>query len=213
MNEKISISPVIEALETCFDRLNERFYNGELERTVITLSEGAKMRAYGWFVCAEVWHKDENKACELNISSDYLKRDFMDIMRTLAHEMVHCYNYMQGIQDCARGGSRHNKAFRDCAESHGMVWHKPETDDEKAYYKKYGYSDVRFSDEVTEEIEEMLSFAKEPLNLYRDETVKGTKKKSKTVFKYVCPCCGNSCRATKEIAIMCLDCDERMDIE
>lgn len=28
--------------------------------------------------------------------------------------------------------------------------------------------------------------------------------------KYICPCCGNSVRATKAVNIMCMDCNEQM---
>ena len=35
-----------------------------------------------------------------------------------------------------------------------------------------------------------------------------TKPKSST-RKYICPCCGNSFRATKDINVMCLDCNEQ----
>ena len=27
--------------------------------------------------------------------------------------------------------------------------------------------------------------------------------------KYICPCCGNSFRATKDINVMCMDCNEQ----
>ena len=59
---------------------------------------------------------------------------------------------------------------------------------------------------------EALSGLKEALTLYRDRAGKEKKVKSKksNVIKYMCPCCGNSVRATKEVAILCVDCEERM---
>lgn len=208
----LTVTPIITALEKSFDWINNRFYDGELSRPVITLCEGAKIRAYGWFVCKEVWHDGEKSACELNISSDYLKRDFGDIVNTLCHEMVHCSNYLEGIQDCARAGQRHNKKFAEMAEKHGMKWVKPETDIDKAYYQKYGYSKVELKEEVKEEVFTALEFLKDTLTLYRDVTEKNTKKKSSNVIKYICPVCGCSCRATKELNLVCADCDEPMII-
>lgn len=38
-----------------------------------------------------------------------------------------------------------------------------------------------------------------------------TRKPSST-RKYICPCCGNSFRATKEINVMCMDCNEQFVI-
>ena len=212
----ITITKLITALEDSFDYLNTRFYDGELSRPVITIAEGAKVRAYGWFVCKEVWHEGEKSACELNISSDYLNRNFGDIVNTLMHEMVHCSNYANGVQDCARAGQRHNKKFAEEAEKRGMVWIKPEENDEKGqdYYKKYGYANVKIKEELKDEILNALNFLKDALTIYRDKTEKNTRKKAvSNVIKYICPCCNASCRATKEINIICADCEEAMIAE
>ena len=37
-----------------------------------------------------------------------------------------------------------------------------------------------------------------------------TGKKSSSTRKYVCPLCGMSVRATKEVRVMCMDCEEQM---
>ena len=31
--------------------------------------------------------------------------------------------------------------------------------------------------------------------------------------EYICPCCGNSVRATKAVNVACMDCDEEMTCE
>lgn len=215
MEKKLTVAPIIIALEKSFDILNEKLYNGKLKRPVITLCEGAKVRAMGWFTVGEVWHDLEGgSACELNIASDYLKRSFEDIVKTLAHEMVHACNYAEGVQDCARSGSRHNKKFKECAEAHGMHWIKPHEDDllMQEYYKKYGYSDVDLNDDLKEGIYQELQFLKEALTMYRDKAEKGEKKKSSNVIKYICPVCGASCRATKELHLICGECNMPMEI-
>lgn len=38
----------------------------------------------------------------------------------------------------------------------------------------------------------------------------GTAPRTSSTRKYVCPCCGNSVRATKAINIACLDCNRQM---
>ena len=219
---KLSISPVITALEESFDYLNNRFYDGVLPRPVIVMTEG-KQRAMGWFTvgskanpdAGKVWHgtDGESHANELNVASDYLNRGFEHVVETLAHEMVHCFNDANGIQDCARSGSRHNKKFKEAAEAHGMVWNAPTDDpDSQADYKRVGYARVSLREDVKDEVYEALSGLKEALTLYRDrrgKEKKATSKKS-NVIKYMCPCCGNSVRATKEVAILCADCEERM---
>lgn len=214
--KKLSISPIITALEYSFDYLNDRFYDGKLKRPVITMSEGHKARARGWFTCSEVWHtKDGNDhAYELNIASDYLDRSFEEVATTLAHEMIHCYNMMEGIQDCARSGSRHNKKFKEAAEAHGMFWVEPSDESSWADYKRVGYARVVFKEEVKSEVLEAMKSLEEALTMYRDrrqtkDRVKNTGDR-KPVIKYMCPCCGNSVRATKEVRIGCIDCGQPM---
>lgn len=220
---KMSISPIIDALEVSFDWLNNHFYEGKLARPVITMSEG-KDRYRGWFYggtkenpdAGKIWHTNDKtqSANELNVCSDSLNRSFEEIVDTLCHEMVHCYNDMMHVQDCARSGSRHNKKFKEAAEAHGMKWNPPVEGDEasQADYKKVGYSRVSLKDEVKEEVYEALGGLRKALTIYRDTTTTGKKKSSKksNVIKYMCPCCGNSVRATKEVYIMCGDCKEAM---
>ena len=214
---KPSISPIIVALENAYDYLNDRFYDNALPRPVITLSEGAKARAMGWFSPYKPWHMEGSTdgIYELNIASDYLDRGFEEVVDTLCHEMVHCYDEENGIKDCARSGSRHNKRFKESAEKHGMHWNPP-TDDEasKADYKRVGYARVSLNDDVKDEVYEALKPLKEALVLYRDKRKakeKVVKSGRQNVIKYMCPCCGNSVRATKEVKIMCMDCDQPME--
>lgn len=221
---KMSISPIISALEDAFDWLNNRFYEGTLPRPVITMSEG-KDKYRGWFWAGtqknpdggKIWHtKDGSQSAnELNVCSDSLNRSFEEIVDTLCHEMVHCYNDSIHVQDCARSGSRHNKKFKEAAEAHGMKWNPPIEGDEasQADYRRVGYSRVSLKDDVKDEVYEALSDLRDALVIYRDVTskVKGKRvSKKQSVIKYMCPCCGNSCRATKEIRITCTDCEAEM---
>lgn len=214
-NNKLSLSPVLTALEMAFDYLNKRFYDGELQRPVIVMAEGAKARAMGWFTCYKPWHLRDTEitACELMVATDYLDRGFEHVVETLAHEMVHCYNYQHDIKDCARSGFRHNKKFKEAAEQHGMIWNPPSDDDSKADYKRVGYARVSLKEDVKDEVYKELSSLKDALVLYRDKRQKKDKtvKSGKNVIKYMCPCCGNSVRATKEVMIMCMECEERME--
>jgi len=222
--EKLSISPIISALEEAFDWINKRFYEGALPSPVITMSEG-KGRYRGWFWAGtkdnpdagKIWHTKDgsHNANELNVCSDSLDRSFEEIVDTLCHEMVHCYNNMEHVQDCARAGFRHNRKFKEAAEAHGMKWNPPVEGDEasQADYKRVGFSRVSLKDEVKDEVYEALNGLKKALVIYRDTTCKGKKTPSKksNVIKYMCPCCGNSVRATKVVKIMCMDCDQPME--
>ena len=120
--DQLSIVGLVKALEKSFDHCNAAYFGGLVDRPVITIAQGAKARAYGWVSVKPVWHEieGEKQAHELNISSEYLKREFSEIVTTLMHEIVHLENIRNGVQDVARGGSRHNKKFSDCADAHGM---------------------------------------------------------------------------------------------
>lgn len=198
---RISIRPVVAAFEHAFDLLNERFYNGLCPVPCITVNEGTTMHAYGWATVAEVWHEGENSACELNISGDYLNRPFADVVTTLMHEMVHLENNRLGVKDTTRRGIRHNKKFAEEAEKHGLVHIKGED------FDKVGFARVYIKEEFKEEILTMLADLEKALTIYRDAPVKDEKKKNKSVvYKYMCPCCGDSVRATKMVSIMCNEC-------
>lgn len=207
-NDRISIRPIVKALENAFDAINARFYDSAIKPPVITVAEGTTRSARGWVTVFEVWHQNDNSAYELNVSGDYLNRPAIDVLTTLAHEMVHLENLRLGIQDTARNGIRHNKKFAETAEKHGMIHIKRED------FDKVGFSGVQFPEELHDEVLALCADVVKELTIYRDANVKGEKKKAKqTVLKYVCPVCGNSCRATKPIAIMCMDCDEIMNVE
>jgi hypothetical protein len=205
--DQLSIVELVKALEKSFDHCNATYFGGLVDRPVITIAQGAKARAYGWVSVNPVWHEldGEKKAHELNISSEYLNRDFCEIVTTLMHEIVHLENIRNGVQDVARGGSRHNKKFAECASAHGMEGYKGDD------YSKVGYR-ARLTEQTKSDLLPALDFLQKEITLCRDEAGEKRKKASK-VFKYTCPVCGSSCRATKEISIMCMDCDEPMILE
>ena len=43
--------------------------------------------------------------------------------------------------------------------------------------------------------------------------IKDSDVKISSTRKYICPCCGNSFRATKNINVMCMDCNEQFVLE
>ena len=47
-----SLKPVIDKLENLFSKFNEKFYNGELQTPIITVSPDTTKGAYGWY-CLE----------------------------------------------------------------------------------------------------------------------------------------------------------------
>lgn len=143
--KETSLKPVIEKLENLFSKFNEKFYNGELQTPVITVSPDTTKGAYGWCTAWKAWSNGEQKKVadlatltkealeamkkddgfyEINICAEHLARPFEQVAETLLHEMVHLYNLQIGVQDTSRGGTYHNKKYKEAAEQHGLTVEK-----------------------------------------------------------------------------------------
>ena len=203
-----------EVLENAFAVLNKVYYNNELPPIVITLQSSP--RTNGHFTLGKVWRAEEAHFNEINISVEHLDRPIENIMATLQHEMVHYYCQLKGIADVSQNGRYHNKRFKAEAEKRGLII---------SYQQYIGYSVTTPSDEFIEVLQ--TNSIEKPLDINRDGGVfigfggsdgiggmngtsgiegKATKPKCST-RKYQCPCCKNSFRATKDINVLCMDCN------
>ena len=200
-------------LNSIFDLLNARYFEGALSRPVITIQSTPK--AYGHYTLYDAWSVDgEAGMREINIGAGTLSRPIENVVATLLHEMCHYWNDQHGVKDCSRGNTYHNRKFKELAESVDLTI---------AHHPTYGWS-------LTSPSDALLAFCVEnnltEIRLSRIDTVSGrfpisggtsgtgpkngdSNKKSST-RKYICPCCGMSVRATRNVNIACLDCDEPM---
>lgn len=195
------ISDSISELYVCFDSLNTLLFNNELERPVITISPDSTKGAYGWCTSWQAWKDNVGQGYyEINICAEYLNRDKFDTIGTLLHEMCHLFNLQEGVQDTSRNGCYHNKRFYDTAITHGLECHQE---------GKNGYCRTTLDSEHNwSSLFNVIDFP-----IYRPavpKSGKGSKKGNSHSIKYTCPECGCSVRATKEVRIMCADCEEMM---
>lgn len=214
--QTIKTSRTAGQLEKMFRMLNDRFFGGELEEPVITLKKTPN--AYGHITCGKVWNVGEEHRYEINLGTNTLARPIEETTATLLHEICHLYNIMHGIQDCSRNNTYHNKKFKACAESHGLECH---------YDERIGWSHTTPNLELLDFIQEQgwqdimmneeyygYSRPKPPTPTATTTTGTGTAptetRKPSSTRKYQCPKCKNSCRATKNINIMCMDCNTQM---
>lgn len=211
MKQMTSYNRVAGYLNKIFDLLNEEFFESALSRPTITIQ--STPRAYGHFSLREdTWISKLGGTHEINIGAGTLARPIEEVAATLLHEMVHYWNYEQGIQDCSRGNTYHNRRFKKAAEARGlMVEHSD----------KYGWSHTSPADALLEfVIENDLTDILINRNEFHGFQISGTGTHSGTATpttpkksssrKYICPCCGMSVRATKVVNIGCLDCGVRM---
>ena len=207
MKELTSYNRVAGYLNKVFDLLNAEFFENTLSRPTITIQ--STPRAYGHFSLREdTWVSKLGGTHEINIGAGTLARPIEEVTATLLHEMVHYFDYENGIQDCSRGNTYHNRRFKAAAEAHGLI---------VTHSDKYGWSHTSPSDELLDFIlENGLTDILISRNEFAGFRVTGTGTHSGTegttltrtssTRKYICPCCGNSVRATKEVHIACLDC-------
>lgn len=195
-----SLKPVIAELETLFSNFNARFFENKLESPVITVSQDHTRGAYGWCTSWKAWQNGakEGGFYEINLCAEYLNRPYEETCGTLLHEMVHLQNLQDGVQDTSRSGTYHNKKFKETAEAHGLIVEKGE---------KYGWHKTTLSPEALEFVQ---SLGKQGFTLVRPRPLglKGSSKSGgSSSRKYVCPCCGTIIRATKEVHVICAECE------
>ena len=198
-------------LNRIFDLLNEAYFENTLSRPTITIQSTPK--AYGHFsLRSDTWVSKNGESHEINIGAGTLARPIENVVATLLHEMVHYYNHVNGIQDTSRGNTYHNKRFRDSAQERGLI---------VEHHPTYGWS-------ITSPADSLLDFVlfngltdilinrnefygvRVPVGGANNGTGIAPTTKPSSTRKYVCPCCGMSVRATRNVNIGCLDCDERM---
>lgn len=197
-------------LNKIFSLLNETYFENALSKPVITIQ--STPRAYGHVTVGKIWDSDGERRHELNIGAGTLTRPIENIVATMLHEMVHLYNLSRGVQDCSRGGSYHNTKFRDEAIKRDLnIEHHP----------SYGWTITTPSDNlimwcldrdlIEIQVNRNEGYALPPSTGGKTGTATikpttGTGKKPSSTRKYVCPCCGSSVRATREIKLICGEC-------
>lgn len=210
MKEITKMSRLTGQLEKAFRMLNEAFFDGALPTPMITVIPSA--RSYAHYTVSPVWSAKGEARHEINIASGTLDRPIESVLASLLHEMVHSYNNeVLNVQDTSNRGVYHNKIFKREAEAHGLIVSRSE---------RYGWSHTEPGDALLEFVIEHEDSLRE-IEMCRADTSMtfttigghtGSSTGTKPVTppshhrKYYCPSCGNSCRATKMINLICGDC-------
>lgn len=193
----------MKKIEKLFSKLNNHYFNAGLPAPVITISPDKTKGAYGWCSCKKIWKEtSKNNAAyyEINICAEYLNRKFEEVVATLLHEMVHLYNLEHSIKDTSRNGTYHNKKFKETAEKCGLVIERD---------SKYGWTITTLNQDAKEFVK---SLNMKNFSLYRQKDEKN-KLQNQSSRKYVCPQCGCIIRATKEVHVMCIECQQPFQME
>lgn len=211
MKETVKTSRTAGYLEKMFRALNDRYFDGKLEEPIITIQ--STPRAFGHVTVGKTWQRGQEQRHELNLGAGTLDRPIENIVATLLHEMVHLWNIQTDVKDCSRGGTYHNKRFRDAAVERDLdIGYDPRigwsltnpTPELCDFIIEQGWDDIRMS---------RLEFAGNPgIAGGSSSGGDGAPVKKSSSRKYQCPICGNSVRATKTVNILCLDCEVKMEL-
>lgn len=202
--ERTSLKSIIGNFESLFSKFNTQFYQGELQTPVITVSPDTTKGAYGWCTSWKAWNDSDDEEggyYEINMCAEHLNRSFEEVCETLLYEMVHLWNLQNDVQDTSRSGTYHNKQFKIEAEKHGLIVERTE---------KYGFSTTKLNDEAKKFVRSLNTI---DFKLHRKKMMKVKTATKQSTRKYVCPCCGCIIRATKEVYVICGDCNEEFQEE
>ena len=169
-------------------------------------------KAYGHVSVCDRWISEDKGRKELNIGAGTLNRPIEEIVATMLHEMVHIYCMQNGIQDTSRGYKYHNKRFKEESEKRDLIIE---------HHESYGWTITKPTDKLIEfcikqEFEEIKVTRLDSVVIPPSRTtgegeggtpiVTPTGKAKSSTRKYACSLCGNSVRATKDLALICGDC-------
>lgn len=214
MKQLTNYQRVSNYLVKVFKAINEEYFENSLDIPTITIQ--STVGAYGHVSVQKVWHSNEVATHELNLSADYLNRPIENVVATLIHEACHLYALQNDIKDTSNHGVYHNKRFKDIAENIGHLHIEK--------HEKYGWT-------ITEPTEDTLNFiikyGFEDIQLVRGSQfsfagVGGAKagngnmvpprtKKPSSTRRYICPCCGTIIRATKDVNVICGNCNVKFE--
>ena len=193
-----------EELYRCFYLFNEHLFKNELPEPIILIqSRGRKNKnVLGWISKDKIWENldDDKKRHEITIVAENLDRDYIDIMRTLLHEMVHLYNIVNDIKDVTKAG-KHNNKFKEASEKFGFYYDEPAD-------PKLGWSFSKLTLETVELIKSW-NINEEAFKICRVEKEKEKKPtKKKTTYKLECPSCGIKIKSDDEgVQVICKECE------
>jgi hypothetical protein len=103
-NHQLESSEVLALLHKFLPRITKRFYEDDLPLPALSV-DYASLRNLGWY-------RDEDGLAlphRININRLYATRPFPEILRTLTHEVGHCWQRVYGKPGV---GNYHNKQFQ-----------------------------------------------------------------------------------------------------
>lgn len=212
--ENILLEDFIIELSSLHHQLNGILFKNELKPVKIAVENNVrkhKKLTLGHFSPREGWIDGQ---MQITIWTLALNGDVNNIIGILVHEMVHQFNYQNGIKD-VENNQRHNKKFRDAALNYGLLSIKKTVRGENTNSHGMGFAFTFPSEKLIEIIDTKLDFNREALKLKHTYGIYRDQKKYRTTKRdaYMCPECELIIFCTqnnKSVNILCLNCNKRL---
>lgn len=191
------------SLQSAFDHMNRELFGGRLEAVLITLQRRAHSRGYfhaEQFSTRGAEQDDTRSEIALNPSTFYDQSD-REIAATLAHEMTHLRQFLEG--ENLPKGRMHNKEWAEMMEEIGLTPTSDGTPDGKRTGPKMTHMIVpggKFDKSFDALVE-----AGWKLDWQAALAVAGEKKVDKSKVKFTCGC-GQNVWGKEDVKVMCALC-------
>lgn len=198
------------AFDDAYDWFNDRLFGGRLPPCLITLQRHAKSR--GYFANDRFGHRvnQETFTDELALNPDtFGDRSDKDILSTLVHEMVHCWQQHYGEHQSRR--AYHNKEWAKKMISVGLSPSDTGAPGGKQTGQKVSHYVIAGGpfDQIAEALLETGFRLNWQSVVLPGQDTKEKKERSKT--KFTCPSCGQRAWAKPSAALICGECQEPME--
>jgi hypothetical protein len=181
-------STEIKRYEEIFMDINELKFGGKLPLPRILLT---KTSSDGKFICDEIIKTDNGFQLTFELNEEDCFGNTKNAVYSLFHNMVHMYNFLNGIKDTCNNGIYHNDGFGQAVISHGGFVEK----------YSYGYKISGLDQHIKDRIYR-YNINYNCGEKYSNQKKKKQKSSSRT---YIDKQTGESIRATKEHTLFCLD--------
>lgn len=210
MKQVTKMSRAVGTIEGIYNSTNTDIWGGQLPQVIITVQSSPG--SFGHSTVSRVWKRKEDDLFELNIAAEVLDYPIEELLDTMIHEQVHIYCRVNGISECSRHGTYHNKKFKELAESHGLKcvytggtygWNTTAADNDflLEYALEKGYTELQIARKSSRPVR--IGGMAQPSG---GRLVPGEKRPSST-RKLICPGgCGQTVRATRRVNIICGNC-------
>ncbi len=148
----------------------------------------------------EIINFDDKMYYRIEINEPELYVQLQDMILDVVTQMILAYGIHNGIKITCNRGVYKNKEFKKVADKVGVI-----TERTKYGYEPRGIDDKLLAIGKKYDFKKMNVYIKTEKVIY-DECKRIVAKKPTSTRKYICPSCGDSFRATKEVFFMCKKC-------